>query len=153
VIFGSLYFFYIRPVQKQKAARLNTRKVELGSRSDDRASSDRVKMDDGLITCVSERCGTDFVLRRSLENTIHQRPCLNRPTTNTTKKATRSMANSRFSTIVDRQSHPHDRDCVRSLVDLVMGWVRKLGLDLPVPLGGLQTGHPRLDRNAKVVTF
>jgi len=32
VIFGSLYFFYIRPrSQKQKAARLNTRKVELGS--------------------------------------------------------------------------------------------------------------------------
>ena len=31
VVFGSLYFFYIRPrSQKQKAARLTNRKVELG---------------------------------------------------------------------------------------------------------------------------
>ena len=34
VVFGALYFFYIRPrSQKQKAARLNTRKVELGERA------------------------------------------------------------------------------------------------------------------------
>jgi preprotein translocase subunit YajC len=53
VIFGSLYFFYIRPrSQKQKAARLNTRKVELGERAHTIGGfvGTVVKMDDGLIT-------------------------------------------------------------------------------------------------------
>lgn len=53
VIFGSLYFFYIRPrSQKQKAARLNTRKVELGERAQTIGGfiGTVVKMDDGLIT-------------------------------------------------------------------------------------------------------
>jgi preprotein translocase subunit YajC len=53
VIFGSLYFFYIRPrSQKQKAARLNTRKVELGERAQTIGGfiGTVVKMDDGLVT-------------------------------------------------------------------------------------------------------
>jgi len=53
VIFGSLYFFYIRPrSQKQKAARLNTRKVELGERAQTIGGfvGTVVKIDDGLIT-------------------------------------------------------------------------------------------------------
>jgi preprotein translocase subunit YajC len=53
VIFGSLYFFYIRPrSQKQKAARLQTRKVELGERAQTIGGfvGTVVKMDDGLIT-------------------------------------------------------------------------------------------------------
>ena len=53
VVFGSLYFFYIRPrSQKQKAARLNTRKVELGERAQTIGGfvGTVVKMDDGLIT-------------------------------------------------------------------------------------------------------
>jgi preprotein translocase subunit YajC len=56
VIFGSLYFFYIRPrSQKQKAARLNTRKVELGERAQTIGGfiGTVVKMDDGLITLRS----------------------------------------------------------------------------------------------------
>jgi len=53
VVFGSLYFFYIRPrSQKQKAARLNNRKVELGERDQTIGGfiGTVVKMDDGLIT-------------------------------------------------------------------------------------------------------
>jgi preprotein translocase subunit YajC len=53
VLFGSLYFFYIRPrSQKQKAARLNTRKVELGERAQTIGGfiGTVVKMDDGLVT-------------------------------------------------------------------------------------------------------
>ena len=53
VVFGSLYFFYIRPrSQKQKAARLNNRKVELGERAQTIGGfiGTVVKMDDGLIT-------------------------------------------------------------------------------------------------------
>jgi preprotein translocase subunit YajC len=53
VVFGSLYFFYIRPrSQKQKAARLNTRKVELGERAQTIGGfiGTVVKMDDGLVT-------------------------------------------------------------------------------------------------------
>jgi preprotein translocase subunit YajC len=53
VVFGSLYFFYIRPrSQKQKAARLETRKVELGERAQTIGGfvGTVVKMDDGLIT-------------------------------------------------------------------------------------------------------
>jgi len=56
VIFGGLYFFYIRPrSQKQKAARLNTRKVELGERAQTIGGfiGTVVKMDDGLITLRS----------------------------------------------------------------------------------------------------
>jgi preprotein translocase subunit YajC len=53
VVFGSLYFFYIRPrSQKQKAARMNTRKVELGEQAQTIGGfvGTVVKMDDGLIT-------------------------------------------------------------------------------------------------------
>jgi preprotein translocase subunit YajC len=53
VIFGSLYFFYLRPrSQKQKAARLDTRKVEMGDRAQTIGGfiGTVVKMDDGLIT-------------------------------------------------------------------------------------------------------
>jgi preprotein translocase subunit YajC len=53
VVFGGLYFFYIRPrSQKQKAARLNTRKVELGEQAQTIGGfvGTVVKMDDGLIT-------------------------------------------------------------------------------------------------------
>jgi preprotein translocase subunit YajC len=53
VVFGALYFFYIRPrSQKQKAARLNTRKVELGERAQTIGGfiGTVVKMDDGLVT-------------------------------------------------------------------------------------------------------
>jgi preprotein translocase subunit YajC len=53
VIFGSLYFFYLRPrSQKQKAARLETRKVELGERAQTIGGfiGTVVKMDDGLVT-------------------------------------------------------------------------------------------------------
>ncbi|HUZ42156.1 MAG TPA: preprotein translocase subunit YajC [Acidimicrobiales bacterium] len=53
VVFGSLYFFYIRPrSQKQKAARMETRKVELGERAQTIGGfvGTVVKMDDGLIT-------------------------------------------------------------------------------------------------------
>jgi preprotein translocase subunit YajC len=53
VVFGSLYFFYIRPrSQKQKAARQETRKVELGERAQTIGGfvGTVVKMDDGLIT-------------------------------------------------------------------------------------------------------
>jgi len=53
VVFGSLYFFYIRPrSQKQKAARLNNRKVELGERAQTIGGfvGTVVKMEDGLIT-------------------------------------------------------------------------------------------------------
>src|SRR3984957_20780977 len=52
-VFGSLYFFYIRPrSQKQKAARMETRKVELGERAQTIGGfvGTVVKMDDGLIT-------------------------------------------------------------------------------------------------------
>jgi preprotein translocase YajC subunit len=52
-VFGSIYYFYIRPrSQKQKAARLNTRKVELGERAQTIGGfiGTVVKMDDGLIT-------------------------------------------------------------------------------------------------------
>jgi preprotein translocase subunit YajC len=53
VVFGSLYFFYIRPrSQKQKAARMTNRKVELGERAQTIGGfvGTVVKMDDGLIT-------------------------------------------------------------------------------------------------------
>lgn len=53
VVFGSLYFFYIRPrSQKQKAARLNTCKVELGERAQTIGGfiGTVVKMEDGLVT-------------------------------------------------------------------------------------------------------
>ena len=53
VVYGSLYFFYIRPrSQRNKAARLNTRKVELGERAQTIGGfvGTVVKMDDGLIT-------------------------------------------------------------------------------------------------------
>jgi preprotein translocase subunit YajC len=53
VVFGSLYFFYIRPrSQKQKAARMQTRKVELGERAQTIGGfiGTVVKMDDGLVT-------------------------------------------------------------------------------------------------------
>ncbi len=53
VVFGSLYFFYIRPrSQKQKAARLTNRKVELGERAQTIGGfvGTVVKMEDGLIT-------------------------------------------------------------------------------------------------------
>jgi preprotein translocase subunit YajC len=53
VVFGSLYFFYIRPrSQKQKAARLTNRKVEMGERAQTIGGfvGTVVKMDDGLIT-------------------------------------------------------------------------------------------------------
>ena len=53
VVFGSLYFFYIRPrSQKQKAARLDTRKVEMGERAQTIGGfiGTVVKMDDGLVT-------------------------------------------------------------------------------------------------------
>ena len=53
VVFGSLYFFYIRPrSQKQKAARLTNRKVELGERAQTIGGfiGTVVKMDDGLVT-------------------------------------------------------------------------------------------------------
>lgn len=56
VVFGSLYFFYIRPrSQKQKAARLTNRKVELGERAQTIGGfiGTVVKMDDGLITLRS----------------------------------------------------------------------------------------------------
>jgi preprotein translocase subunit YajC len=52
-VFGSIYYFYIRPrSQKQKAARLNTRKVELGERAQTIGGfiGTVVKMDDGLVT-------------------------------------------------------------------------------------------------------
>ena len=53
VVFGGLYFFYLRPrSQKQKAARLDTRKVEMGDRAQTIGGfiGTVVKMDDGLIT-------------------------------------------------------------------------------------------------------
>jgi preprotein translocase subunit YajC len=53
VVFGSLYFFYIRPrSQKQKAARMTNRKVELGERAQTIGGfiGTVVKMDDGLVT-------------------------------------------------------------------------------------------------------
>ena len=53
VLFGSLYFFYFRPrSQKQKAARMAGRKVELGERAQTIGGfvGTVVKMDDGLIT-------------------------------------------------------------------------------------------------------
>jgi preprotein translocase subunit YajC len=53
VVFGSLYFFYIRPrSQKQKAARMTNRKVELGERAQTIGGfiGTVVKMEDGLIT-------------------------------------------------------------------------------------------------------
>jgi preprotein translocase subunit YajC len=56
VVFGSLYFFYIRPrSQKQKAARLTNRKVELGERAQTIGGfiGTVVKMDDGLVTLRS----------------------------------------------------------------------------------------------------
>jgi len=96
-----------------------------------------VKMDDGLITLrgASVWNWTSF-LRRSLENTIHQRPCLNRPTTNTTKKATRSngpTVGSRRSLIVSLILTI--AIAFGSLVaTLSLGWGPKLGLDLA---GGL----------------
>ena len=52
-VFGSIYYFYIRPrSQKQKAARLTSRKVELGERAQTIGGfiGTVVKMDDGLIT-------------------------------------------------------------------------------------------------------
>jgi len=56
VVFGSLYFFYIRPrSQKQKAARMTNRKVELGERAQTIGGfiGTVVKMDDGLVTLRS----------------------------------------------------------------------------------------------------
>jgi preprotein translocase subunit YajC len=53
VLFGGLYFFYFRPrSQKQKAARLQTRKVELGERAQTIGGfvGTVIKMDDGLVT-------------------------------------------------------------------------------------------------------
>ncbi len=53
VVFGGLYWFYIRPrSQRQKAARLQTRKVELGERAQTIGGfiGTVVKMDDGLVT-------------------------------------------------------------------------------------------------------
>jgi len=53
VLFGGLYFFYFRPrSQKQKAARLATRKVELGERAQTIGGfvGTVIKMDDGLVT-------------------------------------------------------------------------------------------------------
>jgi preprotein translocase subunit YajC len=53
VVFGSLYFFYIRPrSQKQKAARTQTRKVELGEQAQTIGGfvGTVVKMDNSLIT-------------------------------------------------------------------------------------------------------
>jgi preprotein translocase subunit YajC len=53
VLFGGLYFFYFRPrSQKQKAARLANRKVELGERAQTIGGfvGTVVKMDDGLVT-------------------------------------------------------------------------------------------------------
>jgi preprotein translocase subunit YajC len=53
VLFGGLYFFYFRPrSQKQKAARLSGRKVELGERAQTIGGfvGTVVKMDDGLVT-------------------------------------------------------------------------------------------------------
>ncbi len=53
VVYGSLYFFYIRPrSQRNKAARMNSRKVELGERAQTIGGfvGTVVKMDDGLIT-------------------------------------------------------------------------------------------------------
>jgi preprotein translocase subunit YajC len=53
IVYGGLYFFYIRPrSQRNKAARLNTRKVELGERAQTIGGfvGTVVKMDDGLIT-------------------------------------------------------------------------------------------------------
>jgi preprotein translocase subunit YajC len=53
VVYGSLYFFYIRPrSQRNKAARLTSRKVELGERAQTIGGfvGTVVKMDDGLIT-------------------------------------------------------------------------------------------------------
>jgi preprotein translocase YajC subunit len=52
-LFGGLYFFYFRPrSQKQKAARLQNRKVELGERAQTIGGfvGTVVKMDDGLVT-------------------------------------------------------------------------------------------------------
>lgn len=53
VVFGGLYWFYIRPrSQKQKAARQQSRKVELGERAQTIGGfvGTVVKMDDGLVT-------------------------------------------------------------------------------------------------------
>jgi preprotein translocase subunit YajC len=53
VLFGGLYFFYFRPrSQKQKAARLAGRKVELGERAQTIGGfvGTVIKMDDGLVT-------------------------------------------------------------------------------------------------------
>jgi preprotein translocase subunit YajC len=53
VLFGGLYFFYFRPrSQKQKAARLQGRKVELGERAQTIGGfvGTVIRMDDGLVT-------------------------------------------------------------------------------------------------------
>lgn len=53
VVYGGLYFFYIRPrSQRNKAARMSSRKVELGERAQTIGGfiGTVVKMDDGLVT-------------------------------------------------------------------------------------------------------
>jgi preprotein translocase YajC subunit len=53
VIYGGVYFFYFRPrSQRNKAARLATRKVELGERAQTIGGfvGTVIKMDDGLVT-------------------------------------------------------------------------------------------------------
>jgi preprotein translocase YajC subunit len=55
-VYAGLYFFYIRPrSQKNKAARMNSRKVELGERAQTIGGfiGTVVKMDDGLVTLRS----------------------------------------------------------------------------------------------------
>jgi preprotein translocase YajC subunit len=53
VVYGGVYFFYFRPrSQRNKAARLASRKVELGERAQTIGGfvGTVVKMDDGLVT-------------------------------------------------------------------------------------------------------
>ena len=153
MVFGSLYFFFIRPAsQKQKAARPETRKVELGERAQTIGGfvGTVVKMDDGLITLRgASGVELDFIPTAIARKYNPPAAVPERPTTNTKKKATRSNGPAgRLTTIDDRQSHPHDRHRVRRLGgDPVTG----MGTETrPGPgrwsLGRLHAGHARHQR-------
>ena len=79
VVFGALYFFYIRPrSQKQKAARLNTRKVELGERAQTIGGfvGTVVRQSDDLVTLRTDSgAELDFIhkaIARKYEPVVHE---------------------------------------------------------------------------------
>jgi preprotein translocase subunit YajC len=79
VVFGGLYFFYLRPRrQKQAAARTQTRKVEVGDRAQTIGGfvGTVVKQGDDLITLRSDSgAELDFVpsaIARKYEPVVHE---------------------------------------------------------------------------------